>query len=144
MKLIDIKRENWLEVIFLTTNSNNSHTLTEEFVASNAISIVQSVYEESWTIKAIENDGALIGFAMYGFCAEHGVYELCRIMIAYQYQGNGYGQKAMKLIIEEMIKQFYCDKIYLSTDSENVRGKHLYEKFGFAATGELWRDWSVI
>lgn len=58
MKLVDITKENWLKVVFLTTNQRvtiqrngvdhdmgDIPTLCENFVASNALSIVQSVYE---------------------------------------------------------------------------------------------------
>ena len=61
MKLVDITKENWIKVIFLTTNQkvtiqgnrdpydvSDMPTLCEEFVASNALSIVQSVYENGW------------------------------------------------------------------------------------------------
>lgn len=82
----------------MTTNENGIHTLCEEFVASNALSIVQSFYEKTWTIKAIENKDKLIGFTMYGFCKDKNFYELCRIMIDRKYQGHGYGTKAMIMI----------------------------------------------
>ena len=36
MKLIDINRDNWEEVIMLTTDKEGKHILGEEFVASNA------------------------------------------------------------------------------------------------------------
>ena len=68
MRLIDITKENWEDVIFLSTNetitvkgsgepyeAKGMPSLCEEFVASNALSIVQSVYENGWIIKAIEH-----------------------------------------------------------------------------------------
>ncbi|MBQ7499757.1 MAG: hypothetical protein IJQ80_01235 [Clostridia bacterium] len=70
MKLIDITKENREAVIFLSTNetvtvkgsgepykAEGMPSLCEEFVASNALSIVQSVYEDGWIIKAIEHEG---------------------------------------------------------------------------------------
>lgn len=70
MKLIEIDKSNWLNVVFLTTNKENMPTLCEEFVASNALSIVQAQFEKTWITKAIEMDGQLIGFTMYGFSEE--------------------------------------------------------------------------
>lgn len=140
MKLDDITKENWEKVIFLTTNADNRHTLGEEFVASNAYSILESFYEGQWIIKSIVHEGELIGFTMYGLCEERNFYELCRLMIDRKYQGKGYGTQALSLIAEEMKKQFGCNEIYLSTDPENARGKHIYEKFGFVNTGEVWDD----
>jgi diamine N-acetyltransferase len=136
IRLIDISEENWLEVIFLST-MKGTPTICEEFVASNALSLVQAQFEKTWTTKAIENDGEIIGFTMYGFAKKLGYHELCRIMIDYKYQGNGYGTEAMKLVISEMKKIENCKKIYLSTDPENIIGKHLYEKLGFVNTGDF-------
>jgi diamine N-acetyltransferase len=56
-------------------------SLCEEYVASNALSIVQSVYEHGWAFKAIEHEGALIGFTMYGCNEEEVFFDLCRIMM---------------------------------------------------------------
>ena len=136
MRLIDINEENWLKVIFLST-SKGMPTICEEFVASNALSIVQAQYEKTWTTKAIEKDGEIIGFTMYGYAKKHGYYELCRIMIDNKFQGNGYGTEALQLVIAEMKKIEDCKNIYLSTDSENIKGKHIYEKFGFVNTGKF-------
>lgn len=140
MMLVDITKDNWEKVIFLTTNTENSHTICEEFVASNAYSILQSFYEDEWIIKAIEHEGELIGFAMYGYCEERNFYELCRFMIDRKYQGQGYGTQALSLIVEEMKNKYNCNEIYLSTEPENARAKHVYEKFGFVSTGEIWYD----
>ena len=80
MQLVDITSENWWNVLCLTTNetitvkgsgepyeAKGMPSLCEEFVASNALSIVQSVYESGWIVKAIEHEGKLIGFTMFGF-----------------------------------------------------------------------------
>ncbi|MEO3948043.1 GNAT family N-acetyltransferase [Gorillibacterium sp. CAU 1737] len=144
MNLIEITKENWVKVVLLTTNENGSHTLGEEFVASNAYSLVQSAFEPGWTTKAIEQDGTLIGFAMYGWCEERSCYELCRFMLDRKAQGQGYGKQALSLIVQEMKQQFGCEKIYLSIDPENHRGKHVYEQFGFVPTGDVWDDEEVF
>lgn len=137
IKLIDINETNWIDVLFMTTNRDEMPTLCEEFVASNALSIVQSFYEKTWTIKAIENEGKLIGFTMYGFCKEENFYELCRIMIDKKYQGHGYGTKAIEMILSEMKREYKCNEVFLSTDPANIYGKHIYEKIGFKNTGKL-------
>lgn len=153
VKLIDITKDNWIEVIFLTTNqkvtiqgnrdpydAGNMPTLCENFVASNALSIVQSVYENGWITKAIEHEGKLIGFTMYGYCEENDFYELCRIMIDRKYQGNGYGTQAIKLVLEEMKAIEDCMEVYLSTDPENVVGKYVYAKIGFVSENRMIGD----
>ena len=153
MRLVDITKENWEDVIFLSTNetitvkgsgepyeANGMPSLCEEFVASNALSIVQSVYEDGWIIKAIEHDGKLIGFTMFGWNEEEVFFELCRIMIDQKMQNKGYGTQAILLILKEMKARFGCKEVYLSTDPENVRGKHVYEKVGFRSEHKMLDD----
>ena len=135
IKLVDITAENWLQVLFLTTNENEMPTLCEEFVASNALSLVQAQFEEGWITKAVEAENGLVGFVMYGYCAEHKFYELCRVLIDKKYQKKGYGTQAIGMVLEEMKKINGCEAVYLSTDPENVVGKRLYERLGFRNTG---------
>ncbi|KOO51801.1 GNAT family N-acetyltransferase [Viridibacillus arvi] len=137
MKLIEIDKSNWLKVIYLTTNKESMPTICEEFVASNALSIVQALFEKTWITKAIEVEDQLIGFTMYGFSEEQNFFELCRIMIDRKFQGKGYGPKAILLVIEEMKKLEGCNEIYLSTEPNNKRGKKIYEKLGFKNTGRI-------
>ena len=153
MKLVDITSDNWEDVIFLSTNETITVTgsgepyeakgmpsLCEEFVASNALSIVQSVYENGWVIKAIEHEGELIGFTMFGWSEEEEFYELCRIMIDYHYQNKGYGTRVIKMILDEMKSRFGCNEVFLSTDPENTVGKHVYEKVGFRSENKMIDD----
>ena len=153
MRLIDITKENWEDVIFLSTNetitvkgsgdayeAKGMPSLCEEFVASNALSIVQSVYEDGWIIKAIEHDEELIGFTMFGWNEEEEFYELCRIMIDREAQNKGYGTQAIQLILDEMKARFGCKEVYLSTDPENARGRHVYEKVGFRSEHRMVDD----
>ena len=153
MRLIDITKDNWEDVLFLSTNetitvkgggepyeAKGMPSLCEEFVASNALSIVQSVCEDGWVIKAIEHEDTLIGFTMFGWNEEEGFYELCRIMIDKRYQNKGYGTQAIRMILDEMRSRFGCGEIYLSTDPENAVGKHVYEKVGFRSEHKMMDD----
>ena len=153
MQLVDITGENWLDVLCLTTNetitvkgsgepyeAKDMPSLCEEFVASNALSIVQSVYEPGWVVKAIEHEGELIGFTMFGFNEEEEFYELCRIMIDRKHQNKGLGTQAIKMVLDEMKARFGCEEVYLSTDPENERGIHVYEKIGFRSEHEMLDD----
>lgn len=137
MNFVDITCENWKDVLFLTTNKSDMPTLCEEFVASNALSIVQALFEKTWIAKAIEHDGILIGFVMYGFNKSENFYELCRIMIDKRFQGNGYGSEAIKMAIHDMIQAYDCKEIYLSTDPDNNKAMKIYEKLGFVKTGRV-------
>ena len=93
-----------------------------------------------WVIKAIEHEGELIGFTMFGWSEEEEFYELCRIMIDFHYQNKGYGTQAIKMILDEMKARFGCREVYLSTDPENAVGKHVYEKVGFKSENRMVDD----
>lgn len=53
MRLVEVTEQNWLKVVFLST-SEKMPAICEEFVASNALSLVQAQFEPYWVTKAIE------------------------------------------------------------------------------------------
>ena len=46
-----------------------------------------------------------------------------------QYQGNGYGSEALKLV-EDIVKE-YSDSVYLEVAARNARALNLYYKNGY-------------
>lgn len=137
MKLVEINEDNWRKIVFLSTNEDGKATIVEKFVASNALSIVQSVYETGWITRGIEVEDKLIGFTMYGLDEETSNYWLCRFMIDHQSQGKGYGRKAIELILNEIKQLDGCESIYLSTEPDNETAIKLYESLGFQKTGKI-------
>ncbi|MBO5377816.1 MAG: GNAT family N-acetyltransferase [Ruminiclostridium sp.] len=140
--LEDITKENWEYIAFLTTNENKIPTLIEKNINGNAYSMLEAIYRETLTMKAIvlcknqEKKG--IGFALYGPSEDdegNTVYMLRRFMIDVRFQGQGYGTMALTQVMKEMKKQYSCDEIYLSVVPENLKAIHIYEKAGFASTG---------
>lgn len=145
MRLVDVTSDNWLKIIFLTTNKDGHATITEEFVASNALSIVQSMFEKGWIIKGIQADDTLVGFAMFGFSEDSSKYEICRFMIDRAYQGKGFGKEALRLIIDELKKISNCKLIYLSTEPENEKREN-YMKALVSKKREKWcrMKWNIL
>lgn len=144
MKLIDITKENYVQVALLTTNEDLIPTVLEKYVTSNAFSMAQTKYSDKWITKAVENDGNIIGFAMYGPTDLDGdtVFQLCRFMIDVRFQGKGYGKQALSLVLDEMKQLDGCKEVYLSIEPENKRARHIYENAGFVCldreiSGEL-------
>lgn len=143
VRLEEITEDNWRDIVLLTTEDNGMPRVLEQYVASNALSIVQAAYEGTWTVNAVYCGKRPVGFVMYGYCREYDCYELCRLMIDHKHQGKGFGSIALKLVIEEMSEIEDCTEIYLSVNPENIRGKHIYEKAGFIKTGEVWDNEEV-
>lgn len=105
IELIDVSLDNWEKICCLHPGKEGIR-----FVASNAFSIAQSVYEKGWVIKGIAKDNLLIGFTMFGYSEELSAYELCRFMIDWHYQGMGFGKKALNIITAEMFQRFDVKK----------------------------------
>lgn len=137
VRLKDIDEDNWMEVVMLTTEDIDEPRVVEKYVASNALSVCQAVYEDTWTVRAIYCGKKPVGFAMYGYSEERDEYELCRLMIDHNHQGKGLGSIALELILDEMAETYECDSIYLLVHKDNIRAKHIYEKQGFVPTGDM-------
>lgn len=131
-----ITRDNWREATFISTDPMHKCPLDEEWIASTAFSIVQSVFEPEWESRVIMDDDKMIGFAFYGLWEKKNAPLFCRYTIDYDEQGKGYGQAALPIIIEAIKKQYRCEQIYLTLEEENHRAVHIYKKFGFVPTGE--------
>ena len=133
MKLIEITKENYVQVALLTTNEDLKPTVLERYVTSNAFSMAQSKYSDKWITKAVEHDGNIIGFVMYGPTDLDGesVFQLCRFMIDVRVQGKGYGKQALHAILDEMKRLDGCTEVYLSVEPDNKRAIHIYESAGF-------------
>lgn len=142
MRLDDITKDNYFQVVMLTTNADHVPTVMEKHVASNAFSIVEASFQDNLTVtKAIVHgtNDTVIGFCMYGITEIMGkkVYTLLRFMIDVAFQCKGYGTQALKLIIEEMKTLDGCDEIYLTLTPGNTRARHVYHKYGFRSTGDI-------
>lgn len=135
--LEDIDESNWMDIVLLTTESDERPKTYEEFVPGNALSLCQAFFEDTWTVRAVYCGHLPVGFVMYGYCEEHDFYELCRIMVDVHHQGKGLGEIILRLAIEEIIEEELCDTLYLRMRPENEKAKHLYEKVGFVSTGEF-------
>ncbi len=64
---------------------------------------------------------------------------LDRIAILPDVQGQGFGRESLAFAVRRML-QSGADRVGLSTQKENIRSRHLYEKSGFRETPELNYD----
>ncbi|MGD8191869.1 GNAT family N-acetyltransferase [Brevibacillus ginsengisoli] len=84
----------------------------------------------------------LVGFAMYGEFPEGDETEATRVwldryFIDHRYQGRGLGKQSLEDLIQHLVKQYKCNKIYLSVYKDNVKAIRIYQKRGFKFNGEL-------
>lgn len=128
----------------------------DDYVASNTESIVEAylaLANGGYALPyGIYNDDTPVGFLMIGYGADDdwenppeiakGNYSIWRLMIDENYQGYGYGRKALELALE-LVRTKPCgdaEYCYLSYEPENYAAKALYHSFGFMETGDMDED----
>ena len=127
--LKEIDSKNFDKIIALKAN---------KYVASNLYSLAQAKADPTLVPFAIYNDDIPVGFIMYGKDPEdNNEYWIVRLMIDTQYQKNGFGRKALEIIIEKIKQDKSHNKIKISTEPENIIAMKLYNKLGFNETGEI-------
>lgn len=107
--------------------------------------IEKEIFSSPWSYKNLkddlENDNAyyyvleidkkIIGYGglwiMFDNC------DLVKIGITTAYQGKGYGEKLLNLIIKEAILK-QCEFMHLEVATNNIKAYHLYNKKGFIKT----------
>ena len=146
IKLEPINDDNREAVLALSVRED------QPFVAPNDVSLREADEanaEQPGTARpfAIYADDRLVGFCMFAFDPEgkdpDDRYWLWRFMIDKNEQDKGYGQAALREIIQ-YFRDNGADRLFLSTEPENERGLHIYHKAGFRETGIIDDDEAVL
>lgn len=147
LRLEKVNGKNVWDIIRLEVSDDQ-----KSFVAANDISIIEAYTALTGNGYAfpfgIYEDDMPVGFLMIGFDADdywenapkiaRGNYNLWRLMIDRNYQGKGFGRKAVSLALD-FINTFPCgaaEYCWLSYEPENDVARQLYSSFGFAETDE--------
>ena len=109
----------------------------EKFVASNAVSIAQGCFEKAAWFRAIYAGETPVGFVMMYEDRKRGKYYLWRFMIDAKHQGNGYGERALELIIDRVRKSPTARALTLSYVRARGGPEKFYDRFGFEDTGKM-------
>lgn len=112
----------------------------EKWLASNAYSLAQAwLYRENNDVfpYAIYNDDIPVGFCMLEDDLEEKELWIWRIMFPEENANKGYGSETLRLIIKQARESGKYDMIGIDSAIGNTRAKHVYEKVGFVATGEI-------
>ncbi len=111
----------------------------ENFVASNAHSLAQAwLYREAGDVFpfAVYDEDTPVGFMMLDTDDDGSLY-LWRIMFPEEHCNKGYGTAAIELLCTLMKESGKYTQLSLGVSPANTRARHVYEKLGFAATGEV-------
>jgi diamine N-acetyltransferase len=113
-------------------------------VAPNAVSIAQAYFEPAAWFRAVHADATPVGFAMLydptratGPVEKRDVCFLWRFMIAAAYQRRGYGLAALGLLVEHVRTLDGVTRFRTSYVPAPGNASPLYERAGFAPTGEV-------
>jgi diamine N-acetyltransferase len=146
VSLRPVTAENWITCLQLEPTEEQKR---RGFVAPNAVSLAQAHYEPWWMPLGIYADETMVGFVMVGRWpetgippyhedAEPGVDFILRLMIDAHYQGKGYAQAALSVLMEQRRALPGYRSLEISVDPENTIVQHVCVKVGFAPTGKLW------
>lgn len=140
LKLVPVTADNWKTALFLTTDPERKIPLDEQWLASNAFSLVQCRYDSDWDCRLMMDGETAVGFVFYGYWREEDRYLLCRYMIDVEHQGKGYGTAFLPQVVAQIRRQYGCADVYTSVHDDNAHARHLYMRFGFVPTEEMDAD----
>ena len=110
----------------------------ERMVANNAVSIAQAHFEPKAWFRGIYADETPVGFIMLYDDPEEPVYFLWRLMVAAEFQGMGYGRKAIAQLVEYVKNRPNATELKVSHVPELPGNPGpFYQKLGFEYTGEV-------
>ena len=134
--LREITPENAEAIFALSVRDSQKH-----LVASNERSIAQAHFEESAWFRAIYADEEPVGFVMLhdetlrAEPREPGYVFLWRMMVDQGFQGMGFGEQAMQLLIDHARTRPHDGKLRTSWHHGDGSAEGFYLKLGFIPTG---------
>lgn len=141
VRIVELNAENWYDCCELEVSTDQ-----KEYIESNAISIAQSKFEPTLKPYAIYAGEKVVGFLMYNSVQEElDGYWIYRIMVDKNFQGQGIGKAATRLMISEMATLPNAKKIVVGYHPENLGAHHLYSSLGFIDHGDRFgKEMAVI
>ena len=79
-------------------------------------------------------------------------WSMSRFMIGRQFQGNGYGKRAVREFLDYFKTKHGADRIYISVSLDNAAARKMYSDLGFreikeieySYSGHLYREMQMI
>ena len=115
-----------------------------KFVADNARSIAQAHFSPHAWFRAIYADDTPVGFVMLWDDLDKPEYYLWRLMIDERYQGNGFGRRAVELLIRHVRSRPNASELLTSVVQADGGPQGFYERLGFELTGDYEEGEAVM
>jgi len=110
------------------------------FVAPNAVSFAEAMFERKAWYRAVVADDVPVGFVMLSIDRVEPEVYLWRFMIDQRYQGRGYGRAAIAQVIEHARTVPGATELLVSWALGDGGPEPFYLSLGFEPTGELEDD----
>lgn len=107
------------------------------FVAPNAVSFAEALYEPKAWFRAVVADDVPVGFVMLSIDADKPEVYLWRFMIDQRYQGRGYGRAAIAQVVEHARTVPGATELLVSWVPAAGGPEPFYRGLGFEPTGEI-------
>ncbi len=148
VELRKIDHGNWLKCIELEVSGEqrrfinpNIFSLAEAYVHSDANKADAEEYYRCIQFAVYHGD-EMVGFAQLTYEKEYDfdgkpAYELYKLMIDKKHQGKGFGQEALRLLLDYIKTSPYggAENIYVQWHLENTASERLFTANGFVIVG---------
>ena len=137
----EVTRENWRATLRLAVHPDQQRFIAD-VVPITAIALAKAYVRPRgllWLPYAFYANTEMIGFTELAYEPESSDnYWIFHFFIDAAYQGQGYGKKALLLLLAFLKQQHSrCRSIRLTVHPENVHAQHLYSSVGFQLTGDV-------
>ena len=132
MNFRKIDKSNYWDCMNLVVDQSQTH-----FVADNKQSLVEATYEEGLHTLGIYDEDTMVGFLLYDYDETYPGWSLSRFMIGKQYQGKGYGKKAVIEFLDYFKERYSANKLYISVSVDNKVARKMYLDIGFKEIKEI-------
>jgi len=135
VNFIELSEENWMDFAGLSVDESQ-----KTFLASNIGIIARGYVYRNFRAKVIGivADGTPVGLAMVrDIDDEPACYELQQFMIDQNFQGQGYGFRALELILTALKAEQKYACVEVCVKKEDAQAIHVYEKAGFVDSGYI-------
>jgi diamine N-acetyltransferase len=129
--LREVTQDNLRSVIALETTPEQ-----KQFVAPNAISVAEAHFAPLAWMRAIYADDTPVGFVLLLDDPAKPRYYLWRYMVGAEYQGLGFGLRALQLVVDYVRSRPGAKEMLLSYVPGDGCPRDFYARLGFVDTGK--------
>ena len=137
MEFREIDKSNYWDCMRLSVDDSQT-----DFVADNKQSLVEAAYEDGLYALGVYCGATMVGFVLYDYDESFPGWSMSRFMIGRQYQGRGYGKRAVAAFLDYFREKTGADRLYISVSLQNSVARKMYADLGFEEIKEVEYNFS--